>query len=484
MSKLRSWNVILLLAVFCAATAMVARAQDRQTSASSVTFTSLFSFDVTHGAFPEYGPLAQGLDGNFYGTTYGGETASWGTVYKITAGGAVTTLYNFCSQPYCADGSNPWDGVVLATNGNFYAATGQGGANGWGTVFKITPTGALSTIYSFCSQPGCTDGVFPVTALVQGTNGNFFGTTPSAAVFGSYGTVFEITPAGTLTTLHTFEGDDGDSPGGPLIQATDGNFYGTTGAGGAYGLGTVFKISAGGKLTTLHSFNGTDGSGPDGPLVQASDGNFYGTTTQGGAHNNCPNGCGTVFKITPGGTLITLHSFDGTDGSFAIAGLIQATDGNFYGTTEGGASGSGTVFKITAGGTLTTLHTFDGTDGYAPAATLLQATNGNLYGTTTAGGEGNACGSFGCGTVFSLSVGLRPFVKTLPTAGKAGRTVIILGSNLKGATNVTFNGIPATITFNSKTEIKTTVPSGATTGYVKVTTPSGTLTSNVKFRVL
>jgi uncharacterized repeat protein (TIGR03803 family) len=213
-------------------------------------------------------------------------------------------------------------------------------------------------------------------------------------------------------------------------------------------------------------------------MVQGTDGNFYGTTESGGGDT-----VGTVFKITPGGTLTTLHSFDSTDGSAPVAGLIQAADGNFYGTTDiGGTNGCyGTVFKITPGGTLTTLHSFDNSDGADPQAALFQGTNGKFYGTTEARVI-NVC-SGGCGTVFSLSVGLGQFVETLPTSGTVGAAVKILGTNLTGATRVTFNGTAATFTVISKSEITTTVPTGATTGKVHVVTPSGTLKSNVPFRV-
>jgi len=261
------------------------------------------------------------------------------------------------------------------------------------------------------------------------------------------------------------------------VQATNGNFYGTTEIGGADGYGTVFKITPKGALTTLYSFcaqlNCTDGATPYAGLVQATNGNFYGTTFNGGA-----DGYGTVFRITSRGTLRTLHSFDGTDGASPIAGLVQATNGNFYGTTEiGRANGEGTVFEITPRGTLTTLHSFAGADGAFPFAGLAQDTDGNFYGTAYQGGTAND------GTVFSLSVGLGPFVETLPTSGKVGAKVIVLGTNLTGATSVTFNGTAATFTVVGNSEITTTVPTGATTGTVEVTTPKGTLQSNVPFRV-
>jgi uncharacterized repeat protein (TIGR03803 family) len=221
----------------------------------------------------------------------------------------------------------------------------------------------------------------------------------------------------------------------------------------------------------LHNFQGPDGDEPDAGLVQGANGNFYGTTAQGGA-----NGDGTVFKITLTGTLTTLHSFDGTDGSLPAAALIQATDGNFYGTTVAGGT-DGTVFKITPSGKLTTVHDFDGTDGISPQAALVQGTNGKFYGTAPFGGTSSD------GTIFILSVGLGPFVETQPTSGKVGEPVKILGTDLTGATSVTFNGTAAVFKVVSASLITTNVPTGATTGTVQVKTPRGTLRSNVVFRV-
>jgi uncharacterized repeat protein (TIGR03803 family) len=234
--------------------------------------------------------------------------------------------------------------------------------------------------------------------LVQGSDGNFYGTTQVGGTNGS-GTVFKITPSGALTTLHSFDGADGSNPAAVLMQASDGNLYGTTEAGGANGnYGTVFKITPAGTLTTLHSFGGADGWEPAAGLVQASDGNFYGTTYIGGANGNY----GTVFKITPTGTLTTLYSFCSqsgcADGALPRAGLVQASDGDFYGTTAFGGANyyEGTVFKITPNGTLTTLHSFDGADGGDPNA-LVQASDGNFYGTTVLGGANGDNG-----TVFRL----------------------------------------------------------------------------------
>jgi uncharacterized repeat protein (TIGR03803 family) len=288
-----------------------------------------------------------------------------------------------------------------------------------------------------------------------------------------------------------------------LIQGTDGNFYGTTNTGGANGAGTVFKISPGSTLTTLYNFCSesgcTDGGGPfSAPMIQGIDGNFYGTTTGGGAA--CPfnfpfANCGTVFRITPGGKLTTVYNFcsqyTGTgclDGLLPAGGLVQATDGNFYGTTSsGGVGGGGTVFKLTPEGVLTTLHSFDAQFAQPGlvANGVVQATDGNFYGTTFLGGTANSlCFSGPCGTVFSLSVGLGPFVETVPTAGKLGSAVTILGTDLTGANSVRFNGKAAAFTVVSLTEITATVPADGNTGFVTVHTPSGTLKSNVKFQVL
>jgi uncharacterized repeat protein (TIGR03803 family) len=309
------------------------------------------------------------------------------------------------------DGANPpYMTLVLGSDGNFYGTASVGGANdscdyglGCGTVFEITPAGNLTTLYSFCSQKNCTDGNFPQAGLVQATNGNFYGTTAEGGALG-YGTVFEITPAGESTTLYSFDSSDGAYPWGALVQAPNGRFYGTTFGGGTRGYGTVFEITAAGKLTTVHSFAGypTDGESPTAGLVQAN-GIFYGTTFNGGTNNG-----GTVFEITPKGKLTILYSFCSktscTDGAYPYgAGLVHASDGNFYGTTYGGgAAAEGTVFKITPKGKLTTLYSFcsqeNCTDGSYPEAGLVQAINGNFYGTTVSGGvNGNY------GTVFEIT---------------------------------------------------------------------------------
>jgi uncharacterized repeat protein (TIGR03803 family) len=422
----------------------------------SGTLTTLYSFCSQSGCPDGNGPFAgliQATNGDLYGTT--------------ALGGANDT-------PNCSQFAFP----------------------GCGTIFKITPSGALTTLYSFCSQSGCPDGSQPEAGLVQAANGDFYGTTSrggTSGVFGGEGgTVFKITPSGTLTTLYSFCSQlvnnvctDGLEPFAGLVQATNGDFYGTTYAGGANNGGTIFKITPSGTLTTLYNFcsqsNCTDGAAPYAGLVQATNGEFYGTTLQGGV-----NSAGTVFKITPSGMLTTLHRFCRQESpcpdGVAPSALAQATDGNFYGTAAGGgANNEGTIFNITPSGTLTTLYSFCSQsgcpDGWNPNG-VVQDTNGSLYGTTLFGGTSND------GVVFSLSVDLGPFVETQTTSGKVGAVVKILGTALTGATSVSFNGAAAGFTVAAPSLITATVPAGATSGTVQVVTPSGTLSSNVPFRVL
>jgi len=383
--------------------------------------------------------------------------------------------------------------LVQATNGNFYGTTYSGGAFGYGTVFEMTPSGKVTALYSFCSQSNCADGEYPIAGLIQAGDGNFYGTTQQGGacwIPTGCGTVFRISPTGTLTTLYRFcsqsggECTDGQWPSGGLIQARNKNLYGTTSSGGSHGSGTVFAISPSGAVTTLYSFCAlsgcADGKIPETGLVQDSSGSFYGTTYAGGVYDD-----GTVFRITPTGVVTTLYSFcvqSGCSDGALPSGLIQATDDNFYGTTyAGGTVRYGTVFQITPSGTLTTVYNFcmysGCKDGANPRLGLTQATNGTLYGTTPIGGF------FHEGEVFSVSMGLGPFVAAQPASGSVGAAVKILGTDLTGATSVLFNGTAAVFRVVSSSLITTTVPASATTGFVTVTTPAGTLTSNQQFSV-
>ncbi|MGA2737908.1 MAG: choice-of-anchor tandem repeat GloVer-containing protein [Bryobacteraceae bacterium] len=463
--------------------------------------TTLYSFcSASGGNCPDgqnaYAGLVEGLDGNLYGTTYQGGTYGGGTVFKVTPGGSLTTLYNFCAVSGCADGQFPFAGLTLALTGNLYGTTQGGGANGYGTVFSITSAGVLTTVYNFCSLSRCADGGYPYAGLFQALNGTFYGTTfigGHANGESPEGTVFKLRSNGSLTTLYQFchgfgTCTDGSAPMAGVIQGIDGNLYGTTFTGGTKGgwpaglgdNGTVFKLTQSGALTTLYNFDNSSsyayGSWPRAGLVQGLDGNLYGTTNQRGANGNY----GAIFKITTGGSITTLYSFCAVsgclDGANPEGPVIQATDGNFYGTTHfGGANNGGTVFRITPAGTLTTLYSFCAqaacADGQYPYAGLFEATDGILYGTTYQGGTA------GMGTVFSLNVGLGPFVKMLPASAAAGDAVNILGTNLTGATRVSFNGAAAAFKVVSDSLITTTLPKGAASGTAKVVTPGRTLLS-------
>jgi uncharacterized repeat protein (TIGR03803 family) len=429
--------------------------------------------------------LVQATNGDLYGTTEKGGPRDRGTIFKITTSGKVTSLYRFCAHRACPSYWGP-SGLIQATDGNLYGTTREGGAifycgMGCGTIFKITLSGVLTTLHALNSV------YFGPSGLVQATDGKFYATTESGGT-DYYGTVFSMNPGGKLTLLHSFDGTDGQAPFARLVQASNGYLYGTTRDGGANGIGTVFSISLNGVLTTLYSFVGASGVGALG-LVQGTDGNLYGTTAGGGI-GSCGNnfGCGTVFKITPTGDLTTLYSFCAAgdpcpDGAEPAGELIQGTDGNFYGTTFNGGTtynNGGTVFSITPTGTLRTLHSFCSQngcpDGDMPYEGVIQDTDGKFYGTTSNGG-------LGAGTAFSLSVGLGPFIETLPTSGTVGTAVTILGTDLTDVTNVRFNGLESRFTLVSASEITTTVPKGATTGPVRVITPTGKLQSNVPFTV-
>ena len=310
------------------------------------TLTTLHNFDGAEGASP-WGGLVQGANGYLYGTTIAGGSNTNGTIFEITLGGEFTKLRAVARYK---EGAEPFGSLVKGKDGNFYGTTSQGGPHGGGAVFKITPDGSVTTLYGFCAQIAnnfCVDGNDPNGGLVQGANGNFYGTTYAGGV-NDAGAIFEITPSGKLTTLHSFIGmgddPDGNQPFAGLVKASNGNFYGTTVGGGAYNQGTVFEMTPGGALTTLHSFDGADGASPWAGLIPASNRNLYGVTFSGGTH-----GEGTIFEMTLNGVLTKRHSFDANngDGAGPLAGLVQGKDGSLYGTTTArGGFGEGTVFKF------------------------------------------------------------------------------------------------------------------------------------------
>ena len=445
-------------------------------------YTPLVNFNGPQGNGPQ-AALVRGSDGNFYGTTYNGGLGNncgdfppgCGLIYRITPGGVFEPVYNFCETAPCTDGSQPAAPLVQGTDGNLYGTTVYGGAGaatgpcanlGCGSIFKITPSGVLTTLYSFCLQTNCPDGQFPYGGLVQGNDGNFYGTTSSGVpenapcdIVGC-GSVFRITPSGVLTTLHGFTNLDGAKPYATLVLGRDGNFYGTTVAGGErfVGGGTVFQITPDGVLTTLHAFCLQNNPCPDGDelfgsVVQGSDGDFYGTTFSGGSNFFCPDqvgGCGTVFKVTSSGTFTTLLSFTGDNGSAPHAGLALASDGNFYGTTTAGGSGTncqyigcGTVFRMTPDGTVSLLRSFNQLDGGDPLASVIEASDGNLYGTTMQGGTNND------GTVFRISTTTSLYTLTASTSGSGTVTSSDQFINCPGLCSHEYaDGIPVTLTPN------------------------------------
>jgi len=398
------------------------------------------------------GGLAQGNDGNLYGTTaFGGTSGENGTVFKMTSDGTLDSLFSFNGT----NGSHPLASLLLANDGNFYGTTAFGGSNANnGTVFRITPSGTFTLLYFFKGS----DGSSPMGGLVQGTDGSLYGTTSTGGASGATnGTVFKITLGGLFTSLLTFpsNGRSGRAPMGNLVQGSDGSFYGTTSAGGTSENGTVFKITPTGTFSSLVSFSGLNGSFPAAGLVRGSDGNFYGTTQFGGAHDDN----GTVFKVTPSGVLTSLFSFSGPDGNYPVAALVTGPEGNFYGTTSGdrsfgGANTFGTAFRITPAGALGTLVFFQGTNGACPVAGLTRGGDTNFYGTTFQGGAGSG------GTVFRLVA--PPRISAIRAAG--GNVTLTWSSFTNGTYRVEYK---SALTAPSWTALSPDVR--ATTGQTSIT---------------
>jgi uncharacterized repeat protein (TIGR03803 family) len=439
-------------------------------AAHSQTVTVLYNFTSQGSSqYPQDVALAQGRNVELYGTTTQGGIG--GSIFKVSTSSMFTELFSFDGTDGCCTG----EGMILAGDGNFYGVAPEGGNGQNGVLFKISSSGTYTAIYYF---NGGADGANPFAPPVQASDGNLYGTTENFAGTGS--TVYKYTPSsGNFSTIYQFSSGN---IAAPLIEATDGFLYGATGNGGFVHCGTIFKMSTSGVQRQSYHFPcGAGGYGPsEGPLLQASDGNFYGTTELGGLRNG-----GTVFKMAPDFQVSILYTFLGKsagskDGSNPAAGLIQATDGNLYGATFGGGdNGMGTLFQISTSGAYKLLYSFDGVTGKVPAGTLMQHTNGAIYGTAQQGGAN------GLGTVYELNLGLGPFITFVRSIGKVGQKVGILGQGFTGATSVSFNGIAATsFTVDSPTYLSATVPSGATTGPVVVTTPTGTLTSNRNFSIL
>lgn len=431
-------------------------------TAAHAQYASVFNFDTTGTDLnsPLGGPMVQGKDGNLHGVTQYGGASSLGGAFKLTTGGTLTKVADFTSLEFDVMG-----GLILGTDGNYYSSDTSGGTQGFGSIFKVSSAGTVSTIYNF---RGSSDGSNP-SQLIQAADGNLYGTNTYS--------FFKVTTSGTFTLIHTFnQATEGTTVDYGVIQGTDGNFYGFANQGGVNGYGTVFKITAAGVVTVLHNFNMTDGWGPGLSPAQGSDGYIYGTTSVGGSF-----GRGVIFKVsTTGSGFTVLHNTNGTtDGYGSASSLIQATDGNFYGVmgTDSGL-GSGTIYKITPSGSFSTLYTYNTTQ-LDYVSSLVQHTNGLLYGSMGIGGTSNV------GLVYSYKIGAAKFARLATTSGKIGSTLNLFGQKFKTATSVSFAGVTTT-SFSSNstgTYLTVTVPTGAKTGVVTVNEPSGNLLSSQSFSV-
>jgi uncharacterized repeat protein (TIGR03803 family) len=372
-------------------------------SAHAQTLTVLHTFTSRPDGLTPVGGVIMDQAGNLYGTTAQGGTGTQGTVFKIDTTGNETVLHSFVSRP---DGLDPEAGLVIDSSGNLYGTTELGGSQGKGTIFKIDTSGNETVLHSFLCCPPL--GKNPVAGLIIDGSGNLYGTAQNGGEHGQNGTVFKLSPAGTLTVLHDFNEipNDGSDPRGTLLLDPSGNLFGTTYQGGTQNQGTVFLIDNVGQYFVLYSFGSTvgldDGKWPTAGVVRDQSGNLYGTCSQGGTFNG-----GTVFKIDNSGNYTVLHNFGapGDDGQWPLGALAIDANGNLYGTTvSGGAfAGQGTVFKIDNAGNYSVLHSFNGNDGSSPAAGVIVGADGNLYGTCSQGGAGNGFHGIG-GTVFRLSL--------------------------------------------------------------------------------
>jgi uncharacterized repeat protein (TIGR03803 family) len=480
-SLLKVWFYIFIAFTIC---------QSSCTSAlAAPVLTTINSFPANgSSSYSEFG-LLEASDGNLYGTTETGGVNNEGSIYRLTKTGTLTTIYSFASS--APNGYSPNVELLQGPDGSIYGTTAQGGTNAGGTLFKITLSGTLTTLYSFGTTG---EGKSPAGAIAIDAQGNIYGSTASGGTgscvdsqnnIAGCGTIFSSTPNGTVSTIYSFtDNTDGSIPTG-LILASDGNLYGTCITGGVNNAGTVFKISTTGIYSRLYSFTGVnDGGQPAGQLTEDDSGLLWGATTYGGQP-----GQGTIYKISKTGIFSTVYSFAGSvDGAAPQAGLAYGSDGNFYGTVLlDNVNYLGTIFQLTPTGAQSTLFTFhpsaDGTsipDGGSPRGILTQASDGNLYGTTTGVNQG--------GTSFKLAMGLPiPKPKVLafsPVGALPGSTIIILGKNFLGTTAVKFGSLTATFTVKSPNFIEAVVPVNVAAAPISVITPGGTAVSPTNFVIL
>ncbi|HLZ41358.1 MAG TPA: choice-of-anchor tandem repeat GloVer-containing protein [Candidatus Sulfotelmatobacter sp.] len=421
-----------------------------------------FTCDAGLGCAPnDLAQLAQGLDGNLYGTTYAGGTHAFGTIFMVTPLGAYTDLWEFDG----VSGENPLGGLTLASDGNFYGTATFGGAFNCGTVFRFTPPSTLTVLHSFnCSS----DGQFPAVPPIQGADGNLYGVANS-------GTVYSIALA---TGIFTPLSQAPPTIYAPLYLASDGNLYGTSAYGGDFNSGTVFRVSTpGGAIKVLHSFTGSDGYNPDSPVVQGSDGYLYGTTLS----TTFSDPPGVIYKMSLSGKLVVVHDFGqftstwtNPDGAFPQAGLVAASDGNFYGVTgAGGANGYGTIYQFKSATNFTKLFDLNGSANAILGGTtntgLIQHTNGSLFGVTS------ELGAYAEGNLYNLTA--VNFSQILTVAGPIfvlpGGPVQILGNSLTQVSNINFGAVPATFRIGSDSQLLATVPFAAVDAAISATYVTG-----------
>jgi uncharacterized repeat protein (TIGR03803 family) len=443
-------------------------------AAPAQTISTIYQFGSgTNPSLPA-GVMAQGRDGNFYGVTLSGNGCCQGIIYKISSAGELTSLYSMAQS----DGTT-CSGLTLGTDGNFYGTCHNGGTNDYGTLFKVTSAGVLTVLHNFAAQGSTSDGCEPLAPPIQASNGNFYGTTSFCGA-NNYGTVYKLTLAGAYSLLYSFQGPPNDTllPLG-LIEGTDGDLWGL-GNGWIISYGGVFKITLAGKESLLYTFKGDpDGAGPYTNLIQGSDGDFYGTTEGGGSAQE-----GTIFEVTAGGKEMVLYSFPNqTDGAYPSLPLTQGPDGLLYGAATdcagGGCSQAG-LFDITTKGAYKNLYLYPlvCSNCGQPEAPLLLSTNGTFYSTTEQGGAG-------VGSFYSLSNGYRPFISLVNvTSGAEGAQVGILGQGFNSKSVVEFGGTKATTTkLTGTTYILATVPTGALTGDITVTTGSTVLSTTASYKI-
>ena len=435
------------------------------TMACAQTYVVMHNFGTTSTdpqAPGEPGVICQSRGGYLFSA--GGTQGNAGAAFRLTTDGHYKLMHAFSGS----DGQMPAGGLTLGRDGWFYGSTVSGGPGTWGTLYKMRSNGQVTRLHYYSGGNGGN----PWAAPIQSVAGDFYGVTHGSFTFGQ---IYRVSQSGQYTKLHSMTLFEGIYQVAPLVQGTDFAFYGAAIAtGGTQGPGDLYRITSTGAFDVLYTFDGVHGNHPAGGLIQAADGNFYGVASEGGSF-----GAGTVFQMTPDHTVNVLYSFSGgADGGVPVGGIVEASDGNLYGTTSsGGVNGAGVLFRVTPSGTYTVLHDFTEATGSGPRSSLMQHTNGRLYGMTSSGGSANL------GVFFSFDAGLPPFVTYLPTYGRAGGEVQILGQGFTDTTQVLFNGTPASFKLVYPTFIKATIPDGATTGPITVSTTNGTLTSNKVFVV-